>query len=186
MVDLKEICRQFAGILEYPQRDLAERASECEALVAPVDAEAKASLGEFRAFVEKTPLGQMEEIYTGTFDLNATCHLYVGDYILGQDYKRSAFLNKLLEIYQECGFDPGREMPDHLVVLLRFVATCDRAEISEEIARDAVLPAVEQMLAKKEKGKKNWGTLVTVQPYTLVLKALRLALQPQPVAAKEG
>jgi nitrate reductase delta subunit len=140
----------FAQLLDYPRTKLAGVAGECAALVAGRSVEAAVLLREFESFAEKTPLTRLEEIYTGVFELNATCHPYIGYHLFGESYKRSIFLLGLKERYRPYALECGAELPDHLAVLLRFLAVnADPAE-AEEIIRAALHSALRKMLKSKD------------------------------------
>ncbi len=170
MVLERRISRLFADILVYPRPGLAETARACAALVAEGNTEAGALLGEFAAFVEATPPGRLEEIYTATFDLDATYYPYVSYHLFGESYARSAFIVGLQACYQAHGFTVENELPDHLAVLLRFLAICDDPALAAELIDDALLPALERMIGQ--------GT-EDANPYRAVLRALQLTLGPQ-------
>jgi nitrate reductase molybdenum cofactor assembly chaperone NarJ/NarW len=173
----------FAELLEYPRSSLVQTARECRGLIAPESAEAAALLDEFAAFAERTPHDTLEEIFTATFDLNASCHPYVGYHMFGEAYKRSALLLELKERFREHGFDPGGvELPDHLAVLLRFMSQCPDAELTDEIAREALLPTLEPMTVPPEpepvdEGEEAPEVFDMGDDYRRVLHALRLILQ---------
>lgn len=185
----------FARLLEYPQPGLVEAARECEALVslvAPSSAsdeqrgrEAAALLHAFRTFSEVTPLGRLEEVYSSTFDLDPACHPYVGYHLLGESYKRSVFLLELKARYRAQGFDvPENELPDHLAVMLRFLAANDEASLTDELIREALLPALDRMTGRvKSEGYDEEGASGPPErqgpdhPYRGVLDALRLVLR---------
>ena len=172
----------FADLLEYPRSDVAQTARECLALVAPEHVEARALLAEFLAFAERTPADTIEEIFTATFDLNASCHPYIGYHMFGEAYQRSALLLELKEKFREHDFDPGVELPDHIAVLLRFMSICPVAEMTEEIAREALLRTLDPMTLVPESDPVEEGEelpeLFDVGiDYRRVLQALRLVLE---------
>ena len=172
----------FAELLEYPRPGLAETARECRALVAPESAEAAALLDEFAVFVERTPPDTVEEIFTATFDLNASCHPYVGYHMFGEAYKRSALMLELKERFREHNYDPGVELPDHIAVLLRFMSLCPDAELTSEIALEALLPTLEPMTVAPEAepvddDEEAPEVFDLGDDYRRVLHALRLVLQ---------
>ncbi|MBI3011430.1 MAG: nitrate reductase molybdenum cofactor assembly chaperone [Candidatus Omnitrophica bacterium] len=180
----------FADLLEYPRAGLRQSVRECEALIASENAKTCALLGTFRSFVEEASLEQIQEVYTGTFDLDAIYYPYVGYQLLGESYKRSAFLLGLKERYQANGFAvEGKELPDHLAVMLRFLAVCGDKGITREIACEALLPTLEKMLTQQKEadgsghdGEKiepnsRQGENQRARPYMDVLLALRLVLQ---------
>jgi nitrate reductase delta subunit len=137
----------FADLLEYPRPglDVAATARELRELVSGESPEAAALLDDFIAFVEGASRDTIEEIFSATFDLNASCHPYVGYHMFGESYHRSLFLLELKNRFREHDFDHGVELPDHIGVLLRFIATVDDAQLRDEIAKDALLPMMEPM-----------------------------------------
>ncbi len=176
----------FADVFEYPGPRVARAVRECEALVAPRSVEAAALLGEFRAFVERTPLARLEEVYTGTFDLDAACHPYVGYHLFGETYKRSVFLVGLRERYRKIGYQDGGELPDHLAVLLRFLALTDDAVLAEEIVREALLPALDRMTGSDDADPEVAGHEPKPKHYQPVLRALHIALGGEVARAAAG
>lgn len=172
----KGVARLFADMLDYPAAGLAERVRESEVLVSGLDAGAADLLGEFRAFVDRTPLGQMEEAYTGTFDLDAACHPYVGYQLFGESYKRSIFLLEIKERYRSQGFAASeKELPDRLSEVLRFLSVSSDAELNREIICEALLPILEKMT--KQMNEATHQPRESLRPYLSVLQALRLTLQ---------
>ncbi len=147
----------FADLFEYPQSSLAKSVRECEALLSPGNPEAAVLLHGFRSFVEDAPLGQVQELYTRTFDLDATYHPYVGHHLFGESYKRSAFMVGLKQRYKAYDFVVEGELPDHLAVLLRYLSICEDDGQVTEILRDAIAPALERMV--KEDAKSDGGAL---------------------------
>jgi nitrate reductase molybdenum cofactor assembly chaperone NarJ/NarW len=177
----KRLFQLFAELLDYPKPGLADAALECEVLASMRNPVAAALLHEFVVFVEQTHLGRLEELYTGVFELNAACHPYVGYHLFGESYKRSVFLLELKERYRAHGFDAGIELPDHVVVLLRFLAHCDDAILCQEFVQDALLPALGKMVSKDEDEDRSDddspGHLDGRGLYQRVLQALQLVLQ---------
>src|SRR4029077_5931703 len=114
----------FADILDYPAPGLARKAAECASLIGAAQPEAAAMLDRFRGFAEETPLGKLQEFYSGFFDLNSICHPYVGYQLFGENYKRSSFLVGLKKAYRAEGFEAASasDLPDRLSIVLRFVA----------------------------------------------------------------
>lgn len=172
----------FADILDYPHPRLLDAIQRCEALLATRRPDATALLGEFRRFVEVTPAGLLEEVYSGTFDLGASCHPYIGYHLFGETYQRSAFLVGLRESFAPLGFSEGTELPDHLAVLLRFLAICDEAQ-AEELVRFALIPAMSQMIGDSdpadpvEDGEEPLDLGEARRAYRRVLQALLLCLR---------
>ena len=183
-IDSGRLVALFADLLAYPRPGIGETALECRALVADGSPGAAKLLDDFLADLERIPLGQLEELYTGAFDLdtlsdiNATCYPYVGHHLLGETYKRSTFMVELRERYEAHGFEvDGGELPDHVVVILRFIASAPDSELAEDLVVEALLPALSRMTKD--------GDEVAIageggrRVYLRLLEALRLALPEQ-------
>lgn len=187
----QRVLELFADLLEYPWRSPADAVAECQALLAAEEPEAGALLGRFRTFVKRTPLGRLQEIYGGVFELSPSCPPYVGYHLLGESYKRSAFLVGLRERYAARDYRVEGELPDHLAVMLRFLALAGDGEMSRELVADALLPALERMQSVRDGANATAGRRVGAAPYGDVLRALTLVLSTlargdvRPPATKE-
>jgi nitrate reductase delta subunit len=141
----------FADILDYPVSGLAGKATECGALIGAAQPEAAVLLESFRGFAEETPLGKLQEVYSGFFDLNSICHPYVGYQLFGENYKRSIFLIELKKAFRAEGFEAsGSDIPDRLSTVLRFVSHSKGGEDIDELLNRGVLPAIARMTTKPE------------------------------------
>lgn len=177
-----DLARAFADVLDYPRSPVAEAARTCERLARRRSAAAAALLAGFRVFAEERPLGELQEAYTAAFDLDTlselepTLYPYVGHHLFDESHKRSAFLVGLAERYREHGFSAGTELPDHVVVLLRFVAACEDRALVGELVREAIAPAIARMTRD---GDGSAGGASGRDCYRRVLWALRLVLEEQ-------
>jgi nitrate reductase delta subunit len=181
-IDVPQALALFADVLDYPRRGISAAARECREIIGPVSSEAAGLLDQFVAFVERTPHDTLEEIYTSTFELNGTCHLYVGYHMFGEAYKRSAFMLELKDRFRQHDFEPDVELPDHLSVLLRFMSICSDAELTSELARDALVPTLTPMTQGPEtvavdEGEEAPPTFDIGDDYRCALRALQLFLQ---------
>src|SRR6185437_13565739 len=141
----------FADILDYPAPGLAEKAAECATLIGTAQPEAAALLRSFHEFAEEKPLGKLQEIYSGFFDLNSICHPYIGYQLFGENYKRSVLLIELKKAYRAAGFEASpAEIVDRLSVVLRFIAQSKGGEDIDELLNRGVLPALARMTTKPE------------------------------------
>lgn len=159
----RQVYAQIAEILEYPGPDLGARVRRCVDMVAPHDPDAADELREFLAAVEQEPLARWEERYSATFDINPVCSLYVGDQLLGDGTKRAAFMVKVKAKYREDGFALGSELPDHLTVMLRYLASLRDDAAAGLLISECLVPAVDKM-------RKGFGD--SRNPYGRVIKAL--------------
>jgi nitrate reductase delta subunit len=128
-------------------------------------------------------LGELQEAYTRTFDLDTlsrsqpTCYPYVGHYLFEESHKRGAFIVELRRRFRQAGFEPdGGELADHLVVLLSFLAVCVDEQLVGELVDDAILPALARVAALPG-GPQEGRELEPETAYRTVLRALEFALR---------
>lgn len=188
----KRVFQLFSTLLGYPQENLAEATRECEVLIQEEIPEAAEYLADFRGIVEDTPLGRMEEIYTGAFDLEANWQLYIGYHLFGESYARSIFLLELKERFRASGFPPPEaELPDHAAVLLAFLGACDDRQQVDELVEEALLPTLNRLTGEgedvieeeleegEEESEEIQRQRSSREVYEGVLRALRLVLLKQ-------
>jgi len=169
--------RLFADLWGYPTPALARQAQEAAACAGM--GQAAALLTGFHSFVEQTPPARLEELYTGTFDLQAVCYPYVGYHLFGDSYKRGMFMAQLNAGYRERDFSAENELPDHVAVVLRFLAAVPEAErsgaavpedeFSQTLLDEGLIPALDTMARAFGDQSDN--------PYAGVIRALLLVLR---------
>ena len=160
------VYRLFADLLDYPSPALARQAQQ--AAVAVGTTQAGAMLQRFCGLTEQASPAQMEELYTSTFDVQAACYPYVGHHLFGDSYKRGMFMAQLNAGYREKGFSAGSELPDHVAVVLRFLATAQDDEFSRALLHDGLIPALDKMAGTFADQSDN--------PYAGVIRALALVV----------
>lgn len=165
----------FADLLDYPTLATALKAGHCHARLQQSQPDATPLLQSFYQTMEQRSLGQMQELYTTTFDMQPICYPYVGYQLFGESYKRGAFMAQLNEAYHACGYSAGQELPDHLAVILRFLglkAARKQADFCQVLLTDGLRPALEKMLQAFGQQSEN--------PYFQLLSALHLFLAHVP------
>ncbi len=155
--------RLFADLLSCPTASLPARTREGAFLLESADGDAADLVHRFGDFLEETPPGRLEEIYTGTFDLQPVCCPYVGYHLFGEHYRRGIFMARLREHYRDHSFPAGKELPDHIVVLLRYLAGGRDEETDRDLVTECLLPAAEKMVKEFADG---------TNPYRRILVAL--------------
>jgi len=168
------LCRHFADLLGYPGTTTRPTAAACAALLRQECPEAFTPFCGFVNFLDDHSGARMEEIYTATFDLQPACHPYVGYQLCGESQKRTIFLMQLQALYRRHNFAAGSELPDHLATLLRFIAEVAEPQCREELIRDGILPALDNMLTQAES---------TDNPYIQLLHVVRMTLAQGVVVA---
>ena len=126
---LPQFFHNVGVLLDYPESSLLETAHESVVILEEEDFKAAEQIKKFAKFVEDTPPGRLEEIYTGTFDVNPACYIYAGYLLFGEGFKRGKFMVRLKEKFREHGFPIGNELPDHIPLLFRFLAELEGDEI---------------------------------------------------------
>lgn len=157
-------CLVFAELLSYPSRGLDRAARDSLGVLGPLCPQAASHLSRFLAEIEPLSTENLEEVYTATFDVQVLCYPYVGYQLFGESYKRGEFMAVLREKYRGSGFSEGKELPDHLPVLLRFIAGLEDPLERKILIEDGLIPAVGKMLGAFREGSEN--------PYRHLLLAL--------------
>lgn len=174
----------FADILDYPDDGLIEQLRTAEEAVSEDSPEAKSLLVNFRSAIAPLTPERVEEVYTAIFDLNATCHPYIGYQLFGETYKRSVFLVELKEHYRTHSFTaPDNELADRLSIMLRFVSECDDRELVTDIIEFGFAPSLVKMTREKEPTIKE-PEQKEYNPYSSVLRALQVVLDVEPPSAE--
>jgi nitrate reductase delta subunit len=163
----REVFRLFGELLDYPGPDTVARAYTCGRLLD--DADAMAELATFTVQSGCLSLERLEEIYTGTFEINPASFIYAGYVLFGESTKRGALMVKLQEEYRRRGFSYVGELPDHLGLMLRFLATVDDApELVDDLLAECVAPAIHQMRE----------AIDPANPYAALLSAILHVIDP--------
>jgi len=139
-------------------------------------------LEPFGAFVETATLAGIQEEYVATFDFNPKVALYLGHHLFGDNRKKGAYLIRLKQEFGRHGFIPsGNELPDHLPLVLGFLAYLARNaenDIRRSFVSECVLPGVERLGAAFSTRKDS--------PWKSVVEAARLLCAADSAAREEG
>ncbi len=161
-------CESFARLLDYPDSGLTPAVVECISGLGPENSEALSLLEEFRQSQNSMTLEQLQELYTSTFDLLPDCSLYLGYQLFGDDWRRSTFLADLAGRYRGCGLPAGKELPDHLCLVLRYLAKEREGSEQLPLIHECLVPALTRVLKAIDK---------RANPYGLALEALLVWLK---------
>jgi nitrate reductase molybdenum cofactor assembly chaperone NarJ/NarW len=161
----------FAEILEYPTYSFYECFDECVSLLMGWDGEAAHLLKKFEPVLARMPLGDLQETYTRTFGLQPVWYPYVGYHLFGENHRRGLFMSELKKHYLSHGFAIDKELPDHLAVILRFLAQSPVDEEKDMLVHECMILALETMLKGEVKEEDN--------PYRAILRALLLMLEKE-------
>jgi nitrate reductase delta subunit len=168
----RTLLETLAIVLEYPShegtRNIRAGLHALEALGA--QAEDRADVEMLRSGVhglEALSQEEREELYTRCFDINPTASLELGWHLYGEQYERGSFLVLMREALRNAGIDEGGELPDHISLVLRFVARLDGAS-RREFARLYLQRALRTM-------REKWQS--EHHPYVHCLEAVYLFIE---------
>ena len=142
-------------ILSYPTRDLQHAMPEISAVLASdtrLTAAARRALRPLADDLGGRDIYDLEEQYVMLFDRSRTLSLNLFEHVHGESRDRGGAMVSLVETYRDSGFDPmTSELPDHLPVLLEFLATRPPTEAQETLADAAhIFQALVDRLDRRE------------------------------------
>ena len=145
---LKKNCYATAArLLAYPRESYFNDVSDCLDSLKPfLSHSLNQRIDSYIELIKRMSLGQLEELYTSTFDINGRCCLDVGYLMFGEDYKRGEFLVQLNQVHRQYENQLGTELGDHLCNMLNLLSSCDDHEFKKDLVLNIMIPAVEKML----------------------------------------
>lgn len=142
-------------ILSYPTLELQRSMPEIGAVLASDTRLTAAERRALRPLVEELSgrdIYELQEVFVMLFDRSRTLSLNLFEHVHGESRDRGGAMVSLVETYRDGGFDPvTSELPDHLPVLLEFLATRPFAEAQEILADAAhIFTALIGRLARRD------------------------------------
>jgi len=142
-------------VLSYPTRELQQAMPEIGGVLAAdtrLTSAARRALRPLVTHLQTGDLYDIEEQYVMLFDRSRTLSLNLFEHVHGESRDRGGAMVSLVETYRDGGFDPATsELPDHLPVLLEFLATRPFAEARDTLADAAhIFQALSDRLARRE------------------------------------
>lgn len=140
------LLKSLSVLISYPGPDMRAVLPEVRAIVAGYPG----LLALTDDLIGMDPL-DAEERYVGLFDRSRQLSLNLFEHIHGESRDRGSAMVDLIDTYRAAGFDPvTSELPDHLPVLLEFLASQPAAEAQEVLAGAAhVLRALTERLKRR-------------------------------------
>lgn len=105
--------------LDYPRPDSMQI---LKSAIAGTHGVVQKHLQAFSGQVDALSLGDWEELHTATLDLNPQFVPYVGHVMWGDAYRRGEFMADLKPELRRTNIELEGELPDHLAVILRYLA----------------------------------------------------------------
>ena len=142
-------------ILSYPTLELQQAMPEIGGVLAADTRLTAAARRDLRPVVEELAgrdIYALQEQYVMLFDRSRTLSLNLFEHVHGESRDRGGAMVSLIETYRDGGFEPATsELPDHLPVLLEFLATRSQTEGQETLADAAhIFEALVTRLARRE------------------------------------
>jgi nitrate reductase molybdenum cofactor assembly chaperone NarJ/NarW len=143
---------RLARLLCYPE-DKDRLRENCDCLASHFRASGLDSpAAPFDVLLRDATLAGLQEDYVAIFDFSPKGSLYLGHHLYGDNQKKSAFMIGLKQEFGRHDFQPaGNELPDHLAVLLGFLAhLVQRGEedYRRQFIAEMVLPGLGKMGAQ--------------------------------------
>ncbi len=118
------------------------------------------------SFVQGSTLAELQEDYVANFDFNPAAAPYLAHHLYGDNQKKGAFLIRVKQEFGRHDFTPeGCELPDHLAVLLSFLAhLAKRGEdaFRRSFIEEMVLPGLNKLVEGYARHAASpWLALVT-------------------------
>ncbi len=144
-------------VLSYPTAELQDAMPEIGAVLAAdprFGPDTKAMLQDLSEDLAQGDLYDLQERYVMLFDRSRTLSLNLFEHVHGESRERGGAMVDLIETYRAGGFEPHTtELPDHLPVLLEFLATRPAREAQETLADAAhILEVLSTRLVRRESG----------------------------------
>ncbi|HBG04354.1 MAG: nitrate reductase molybdenum cofactor assembly chaperone [Geobacteraceae bacterium GWC2_58_44] len=155
----------LARLLDYPQgkQGLLESYDSLAAFLSQSGLESPAA--PFQALVRSSTLAELQEDYVAHFDFNPAAAPYLGHHLYGDNQKKGAYMISVKQEFGRHDFEPAEnELPDHLAVLLSFLAHLARRgehDFRRRFIEEMVMPGLDKLVAScAPRSASPWLTLV--------------------------
>jgi nitrate reductase delta subunit len=143
--------------LSYPSAELQDAMPGIGAVLGAdprIAPDTRAALRVLTESLGEADLYDVQESYVMLFDRSRTLSLNLFEHVHGESRDRGGAMVSLIETYREGGFEPATtELPDHLPVLLEFLASRPFVEAQETLADAAhIFDALASRLVRRESG----------------------------------
>lgn len=150
----------LAALIEYPGEDYKLKVDECIKTLESSQryAEAIEEMRHFQQELAEVSLDDIQGIFSYTFELTSDFTLDMG-YHLYDGFKRTNKLATIKGMYRAQGFPIDElskgELPDHLPIILKFIAFSKDEELKKDFLESFVVLAMEKLQKNFERNKIN-------------------------------
>ena len=147
--------KAISALLSYPTEELQQAGDELKAALQQGNLLPEATITELGTLIDtlaKSDIYDIQETYVALFDRSKTLSLNLFEHVHGESRDRGGAMVDLVENYRAAGFEPETtELPDHLPVLLEFLAMRPIDEAREVLADAAhILEGIAVRLNRRE------------------------------------
>jgi len=147
--------KAISALLSYPTAELQGAKAELVAALQQGDLLDDKTIKAISALIDEIAAGdlyELQETYVGLFDRSRTLSLNLFEHVHGESRDRGGAMVNLVENYRAAGFEPASsELPDHIPVLLEFLAMRPFGEAREVLADAAhILEVLQTRLTRRE------------------------------------
>jgi len=147
--------KAISVLLSYPTVELQAASAELVAAVQQDNLLPADSVESLKTLINTIATGDiydLQETYVALFDRSRTLSLNLFEHVHGESRDRGGAMVDLVENYRAAGFEPqSSELPDHLPVLLEFLALRPLGEVREVLADAAhILEGLRVRLNRRE------------------------------------
>lgn len=174
--------KALSALLSYPTPELKEATGEIAEALQSDGLLSAAQVETFKpllADLGAADVYALQEQYVSLFDRSRTLSLNLFEHVHGESRDRGSAMVDLIETYRAAGFEPATsELPDHLPVLLEFLAH-QPLEDARDILADAahILEALRVRLTRRESDYAAvFGALVQLSAQSADAEALAILL----------
>ncbi len=147
--------KAISALLSYPTQELQQARAELIEALQQGDLLPAATVTALTALIDEIAAGDLydlQETYVALFDRSRTLSLNLFEHVHGESRDRGGAMVDLVENYRAAGFEPAStELPDHIPVLLEFLAMRPIEEAREVLADAAhILEGLQTRLTRRE------------------------------------
>ncbi len=135
----------LSELFEYPGEGFADAVAAFRAIADGRRPGSGDRLADLERRARGMSRGEVEEMFTRTFEINPVCALEVGWHVYGEEYERGALMVRLRQELRRHDVAEGNELPDHLTHVLRLLGRLDSA-LADDLAGRYVLPSLSKMI----------------------------------------
>jgi nitrate reductase delta subunit len=148
---ITETYAALARLLDYPTEKKGLETAHAVVSSYLEKRQTDCTISSFVDLVAAAPLAALQEEYVATFDFNPATAPYLGHHLFGDNQKKGGYMIRLKQEYDRHGYVPStNELPDHLPVVLGFLAHLTREENAAQrrpFIADVLLPGMEKLSA---------------------------------------